>query len=163
MRSPDQSPGLSRRLPALAHTGQVRCLCLLQRIDVPLPPRLPIQYITIFELAPIAEAAVIEGRNSQVLAGIDGPKEAFLEMYAKTTVPPDGRDEEPRAPFGKRIRQRGNRNHRDIVHAEPCTRESHVVAGTQVKVLELEPPGRCLTLLRIAVRKPALFHPIMVL
>src|SRR6185295_13106998 len=163
MSPPDQSPGLTRTLSALAHAGQVRCLCLLQRIDVPLPPRQPIQYITIFELAPIAELAVVEGRHRQVLARIDGPKKAFLEMDAKTTVPPDGWNEEPSAPFCKRIRHRGNRNHRDIVHAEPCTRKRHVVAGTQVKILELEPPGRRLALLRIAVRKPTLFHPIMVL
>ena len=64
---------------------------------------------------------------------------------------------------GERIRHRGNGNHRDIVHAEPSTLKRHIVADIQVKILELEPPGRRLTFLRIAVRKPALFHPIMVL
>ena len=66
-------------------------------------------------------------------------------------------------PTGERIGQRGNRNHRDIVHTEPPAGKSHVIAGIQIKIFKLKPPGRRLPFLRIAVRKPALFHPIMVL
>ena len=84
-------------------------------------------------------------------------------MHAKTIIVRNIRDEEPTASRRERIRQRGNRNHPDIVHAEPATRKRHVVAGIQVEILELKPPGRRLTFLRIAIRKPALFHPIMVL
>jgi hypothetical protein len=86
-----------------------------------------------------------------------------LEVHPKTIVVPDSGNEEPSPSLVERIRQLGNRNNPDIVHAKPCIRKRHLVAGLQVKILELEPPGRCLAFLGIAVREPTLFHPIMIL
>src|SRR6476660_2784956 len=162
MRSGDETPSLSRILSYLAHTGHIRQLSLLQGTDKPLSLRLPIQHIPILEIAPIAEAAVIDGRDCQVLARIDDPKEAFLETHAETIVVPDIGNEKPTVPLREGIGQRGNRNHRDIIDAKPSSLKCHVVTGIQVKILERKSPGRRLAFLRIAVRKPALLHPIMV-
>ena len=163
MHPSDQTPRLLRILSRLAHAGQTWHLCLLQGTDEPLPTRFLVQHIPILKIAAIPEFRVVLRGDRQVLARIDSPKEAFLEVRAKTIVVPDSRNEESGRSLGERKRHRGKRNHRDIVHAEPSTRKRHVVADMQVEILELKPPGRRLTCLRIAVRKPALFHPIMLL
>src|SRR6185436_3771014 len=121
MRPCDLSSSLSRILSYLAHTGHIRQLRLLQGTDEPLPLRLPIQHIPILEIAPIAEAAVIDGRDCQVLARIDDPKEAFLETHAETIVVPDIGNEKPTVPLREGIGQRGNRNHRDIIDSKPSS------------------------------------------
>ena len=150
-------------LSRLAYTRHIRQLCLLQGTDEPLSPRHPVQHVAILQIAPVAEATVIGRRDHQVLARIDGPKKTFLEVRAKTIIVPDIGNEEPRTSLGERIGQRGNRDYPDIVHAKPCSRKRHVVTCIQVKILELKPPSRRLTFLRIAVRKPALFYPIVIL
>ena len=159
----DHSPSLLRILPCLTDAGHVRRLCLPQGTDEPLSTRLPVQSIAIFYIPSIAKAAEIRRRDREILAWINRPKKAFLKMRAKTIVVPDRGNQEPSASFGKRVHQRRKGNHRNIVHAKPSARKRHVVTGMEVKILEREPPGRSLTVLRIAVRKSALFDAIMLL
>ena len=154
----DQSPSLPCILSRLAHTGYTRQFCLLQGSDEPLPPRFLVQHIPILEIAAIAEFRCSScGEIVRSWLGLMAQKKLSWRCMPKRLSYPTFGNEEPSASRGERIRQRGNRNHPDIVHAEPSTRKRHVVAGIQVEILELKPPGRRLTFLRIAVRKPALF------
>src|SRR5437868_13691596 len=163
MRSCDQSASLVRILSSRTYAGHIRQLRLLQRTHKPLPPRLAVQHITILKIAPVTEAAVVHGGNCQVLARINDPKEAYLEAHAETIVVSDIGNEKATVSLRERIGQGGNRNHPDIIHTEPSSLKCHVVTGIQVKNLERKSPGRRLAFLCIAVRKPTLFHPIMVL
>ena len=163
MGAADKCAKLRRLAPDLAHTGNTRQLGLLQSADQPLPLRFWVQHIAILQIAPVPEAAVIGGRDRQILARIDGPVETFLQMHAKPIVVGDIRNEKPGSPARQRIGQRGNRQHRHVVHIEPSVSKGHVIAGDQVQILEAKPPSRSLAILGIAIREPAFLHPIMIL
>ena len=159
----DKCASLRRLAPDLAHTRNLRQLGLLQGTDQPLPLRFRVQHIAILQIAPITKVAVIGWRDRQILARINGPVKAFLQMHAKPVVVRDIRNEEPSPPAREGVGQGGNGKHRHIVHIEPSIAKGHVIAGDQVQILEPKPPSRSLAILGIAIREPALLHPIMIL
>ena len=127
-------------------------------------PGLPVQHIPIGQIPAIAEITLIIRRDGQVLARTEGPKIALPVQHPEPVVISHARNQKAALPSRlDRIAEGWDRNERNIVHAKPCVLEVHAFAHVEIHILEPEPPGRDLALLRVAVGEGAVLDPIVVL